>query len=305
MSFLFQKEINGWDSWGSLFCDREAFARLSEVIFEKERVGAPGSLLALTPGTNAVFRVKDYVLKIYAPMESGIGTDDYPIELKAQQSAQKNRVRVPAIIAHGAIQDRYLFQYLIMEYIDGKEAKELLPSFSKAQKIDFAQKLRLLLEKLHKPNGTVLPAIDVIGRAVNNPRLRKLPFCLAEDMKARALSTRMENGVLAHGDITKENVLICPDGSLALIDFADSVFAPPFYELAPVAFDLFQFDRDLIRAFIGNHPMEKWLGSLMDSLSIHDFGADIILEYTRGKQIEVERFHNLDAFKCHILQRTS
>ena len=305
MPFLFHKEIAGWDSWGKIFCDLEAFAPLAEAIFEKEKLSSASPLMPLTPGTNAVFRAKDYVIKIFAPAESGIETDDYRVELQAHRSAERNGVRVPSIAAHGEIQDRYLFRYMIMEYIDGREAMELLPTFSKARKIDFAQQICSLLEKLHKPNGTVLPKIDVIGRAVNNPRLLKLPPGLAADMRARALSVHMDGAVLVHGDITKENVLICPDGSIVLIDFADSVFAPPLYELMPIAFDLFGLDRDLTRAFAGDQPVEQWLDSLMDSVAIHDFGASSIVGYAKRNQIPIGSIPCLDALKRHILSRYS
>jgi len=304
MRFLFSKEITGWDSWGNVFCDLEAFSPLTDAIFEKEKLVA-GPLTALTPGTNAVFRAEEYVIKVFAPAESGIGSDDYPVELKAHWSAAKNGVRVPAIVAHGEIQDRYLFRYLIMRYIHGTKAGEAFPTFSKEQKRKFVDQMLFLLEKLHKPTGTVLPPIDVIGRAVNNSRLHNLPPRLAEDMRARASSVCIEGAVLVHGDITGENVLICPDGEAVLIDFADSLFAPPLYELAPLAFDLFKLDRDCMDVLIGDQPMDTWLESLMSSIAVHDFGANIVLDYAKRNDLPIESIQSLNALMRHILSRYS
>jgi thiamine kinase-like enzyme len=140
----------------------------------------------------------------------------------------------------------------------------------------------------------------VISRAVNNPRLENLPPGLQADMKARASSVRLDKTILAHGDLPGENVLLSPDGSIVLIDFADSVTAPPLYELAPLVFELFRCDREMILAFAGSGWQGQWLEDLLSSVAIHDFGANILLDYAKRKQIPVESVQSLDALR-HIM----
>lgn len=39
-----------------------------------------------------------------------------------------------------------------------------------------------------------------------------------------------------HGDLTCDNILLDPSGTLYIVDFADAALAPAEYELAPLMF---------------------------------------------------------------------
>ena len=67
---LFNEPIHNWNEWGAIFQSIEAFTPLAREIFRRERLAFSG-LENLTPGTNAVFRAGDYVVKIFAAKESG------------------------------------------------------------------------------------------------------------------------------------------------------------------------------------------------------------------------------------------
>lgn len=77
---LFPYKIEGKDDWAQLFQSARAFEPLAKAIFQRH--GLPFCALARTkPGTNAVFFAGEYVLKIFAPMESGFSTGrDYETE---------------------------------------------------------------------------------------------------------------------------------------------------------------------------------------------------------------------------------
>ena len=71
---LFWETLQNWADWGRVFADWAAFAPLVREIFRRN--GLPmGEVRALPPGTNAVFRVGDLVVKIYAPAETGVGQE--------------------------------------------------------------------------------------------------------------------------------------------------------------------------------------------------------------------------------------
>jgi hypothetical protein len=76
---IFTEQINSWDDWGKLFQSIPAFTPLVERIFHKENLPL-ANIENLHPGTNAVFRVGEYVIKIFAPVgedghKGGYGTN--------------------------------------------------------------------------------------------------------------------------------------------------------------------------------------------------------------------------------------
>ena len=61
MEHLFTERIECWEDWGRIFQSVPAFEKLIRHIFDKERL-PQAKITHLTPGTNAVFRVGDYVV---------------------------------------------------------------------------------------------------------------------------------------------------------------------------------------------------------------------------------------------------
>lgn len=81
LSNVFFEEIKDWESWGKVFQDIPAFEKLISKIFEKEAITYK-EISHLTAGTNAVFKVDNFVVKIFAPVESGLNTEiDYNCEI--------------------------------------------------------------------------------------------------------------------------------------------------------------------------------------------------------------------------------
>lgn len=92
---LFKPMINGNNSWAEIFQSINAFQPLIDAIFVKHELEI-GEIENLTPGTNAVFRINDKVIKIFAPIESGYSTDhDYFTEISSLQHANEVRITAP------------------------------------------------------------------------------------------------------------------------------------------------------------------------------------------------------------------
>ena len=68
------------------------------------------------------------------------------------------------------------------------------------------------------------------------------------------------------------------DGSLVVIDWADAHLAPAWYELGPLAFELFQGQGELLRLFAGA-DQEAFVERLLDCCCLHDFGADFLWNF--------------------------
>jgi len=168
------------------------------------------------------------VAKIFAPVESGLNpAHDFVVEREALRFAAEAGVPVSTPTAFGCIEDAYVFRYIRMEWVDGREAGDVLPGFGAAELEGFVQAFKGLLRKLNRqPSRRLFDPIDAVERAVHNPRLSALPDTLAGDMRARARAAKASASVFVHGDLTRENVLIRPDGGIVVIDFADSNIAP-------------------------------------------------------------------------------
>ncbi len=97
----FRKVIRNWEDWEATAGEISAFSCVVEKIFHNEGLPA-ADIRKLPPSTNAVFRVGDYVIKIYAPrqaqMEPG---EEQRIERFAMWRTGEAGVPVPEIAAWG------------------------------------------------------------------------------------------------------------------------------------------------------------------------------------------------------------
>lgn len=191
---LFNYTIKNWDDWGKVFQSIENFTPLAREIFRREKLEFT-RLENLTPGTNAVFRAGDYVVKIFAPRESGFDSHaDYLNESAVCSALTERGIPTPQLVACGSVQDKYLFYYIITEYYSGVEAGAWLEKATPGQEKIFIERLRELLQKFNRPAQGLIPPVDLLGRALENPRLERLPETLRVEMAERA--ARLDLGSL-------------------------------------------------------------------------------------------------------------
>ena len=273
MSCVFIEEINGWDSWGKVFQSIPAFEKLIIKIFEKENLPCKG-ISNLTPGSNAVFKVGDYVIKIFAPIQAGVDTEiDYKCEILGMKRAMDIGINIPPVISTSFIVDKYRFSYIIMGYIEGKDAKDILKCYSAEEKVDFVRQLKRNLNKMNGLINESYPSVDVRERVLSNPRWNILPDSAVNQIKELVKDYDMPNKVYVHGDITGENVMIDKGGMLYIIDFADGRLAPREYEFPPILFDLFDFDKLMIDEFIKDENIDEFIEKCFYGILIHEFGV--------------------------------
>jgi tRNA A-37 threonylcarbamoyl transferase component Bud32 len=288
MSNVFFEEIKDWDTWGRVFQDIPAFEKLINRIFEKENINYK-EVSHLTAGTNAVFKVDNFVVKIFAPVESGFNTEiDYNYELIGMKRATSLGINIPKVIATSYVEDKYLFRYIIMEHIEGKEAKDVLKDYSINEKVSFVHQLKENLSKMNTSVEASYPDFDVKERALSNTRWNVLPEKVVSQVKALVKGNDISNKVYVHGDITGDNVMISREGKLYIIDFADGRIAPKQYEFPPILFDLFDFDEIMMKEFIGELSIEDFVEDCFYGLLLHEFGAyfvKLICERVIGKLV--------------------
>lgn len=284
MDYNFKDTITP-NTWGKLFQSIEAFKDLIYTIFKNEHLSIPKSIKNLTPGTNAVFRVDDYVIKIFAPKESGFITNrDYKVELESLTWAKKCGVNCPTIVTTNVIRDKYIFYYIIMDYIDGYEIGNKLKDYSEKNQIEFIEEMRSITKKLNQKVKKSLFKKDIIHTVLHNKKWNKYQNRVKQQIFDHVQKLDFNNQVFVHGDLTKENILIDQNNQIFVIDFADSLVAPYYYEFPPILFDLFDFNPILIKTFLKD-VSPSTVDVIFNSLMIHEFGADFIqLFYERCHQ---------------------
>jgi serine/threonine protein kinase len=218
-----------------------------------------------------VFRACGGIIKIFAPAESG----NPPTEAEAagMRHGEARGVPGPAVLASGELRDRYVFPYIVMEEIAGREAMAVFPASTEAEKRGYAAQVRVITDRLNvKPVEKGIENV-LLENIRENGRWKPFPDVL----RAAALSVAegLDPGsfVFVHGDLTKENVLVDGSGRLRVIDFGDCQLAPAFYEWTPLVFDLFQRDEVLLDAYFGADRGEAFIETLTDAVLIHDFGG--------------------------------
>ncbi len=297
---LFTEPIASWQDWGRVFQSLEAFTPLAREIFRRE--GLPfAPLQGLTPGTNGVFRSGPYVVKIFFPKEAGMDPrPDFENEAAVCGRLTEWGVSTPPLRARGVISDKYEFHYLITEYCEGEEAGPWLLSASPGQRADFVRRLKELLAQINRPAQGLIPPIDLLGRALENPRLLDLPPALREEVRARARGLALGERVLVHGDLTGENLLVGKDGRLTLIDCADACLGPAWYELAPIVFELFGCRGELLGLFAGEDK-GAFTERVLDAVCLHDFGAHMLRDAPRREGLPP--FSSLEEARRFLLSR--
>jgi aminoglycoside phosphotransferase (APT) family kinase protein len=255
----------------------------------------------LTPGTNAVFRAGDYVIKIFAPKESGNDqTPDMKTEIYASRRANLLGISAPKVIAEGFVQDKYLFGYLITEYINGREFIHAEKDMTAQMRFEAGRKLRNISDAMNTPCEH-FNDIDIFSDSYINSRFTEFPESFRDERLSYIRNHRYSESVFVHGDLFGDNALISDGGKLYIIDFADSVLAPVCYEYALIAIDFFRFDKHLIKGFFGNIGREELTEICFNGILIHNFGCGVIKEHI-GRP---EELNCLDDLRKRIYEKTA
>jgi thiamine kinase-like enzyme len=295
---LFTEHITSPQEWENIFQSIAAFEPLLEYIFDKEKLPF-AKIESLAPGTNAVFKIGGYIVKIFAPAESGI---DYQGNLQseylaARQAAELN-IPVPKIIANGFVQDMYRFDYMITEYITGAELGEAAETMSDAEKINIGRKLRAITDKMNVP-CEIFNGSDIIKESKifyeDTSRESFWDSCPEQFKKERLAyikSHKYGENVFVHGDLCPDNILLTPQGELYIIDFADAVTAPKVYEHALAALES-DLDLMILRGYFDDYAGDEFIEMCLSGLLISNIYDEEFVEARIGSRSEWQCLEDL------------
>jgi len=325
---LFNGKIENWKDWGEVYASISAFTPLVDHILQKEKLPRAAAE-NLTPGTNAVFRTGGYVVKIYAPDESGIDqTPTMNTELFAARRAARLGISAPKLVADGYVDDKYRFAYIVTEFIEGVEFAEAAASMGDSEKIAIGRRLRRITDRMNTPCEP-FNDIDALAGGGRFRRWDKYPDSFKAERLSYIRTRAFEPPVFVHGDLCGDNILVARGGELCILDFGDALLAPVVYEHAHVALELFRLDPALLYGFFGDFNdtndninainscysyndinaknfidfidfMKNNLVDIcFDGMLIHDFGGDIVKAYV-GEPSDIV---SLDILRRKLQQR--
>lgn len=301
MDRMFTPRIADWASWSKVYQDISAWKNLIAFIYKQNALPF-SEITPLVPGTNAVFRVGETVVKLFAPKESGMDAlSDYATELGGLRHANAAGIAAPKLLANGRIDDRYRFFYLVTEYMHGAAFGEAEKSFTDGDKKQFGKSLRILTRRMNIPCPRI-NSVDVIRRAKQEKSWEAFPESFLQERREWLNGCAPGAPVFIHGDLNPDNVLIAPGRGphIYVIDFADSVHAPQEYELPAIVCALFGFEKQYLKGFFGeNFDPGKLTEPLLRGLLMHDFGAGMI-RYNLG---EIATLSSLGVLRKRIAEK--
>ena len=189
-----------------------------------------------------------------------------------------------------------------MEHIAGQEPGARLPSYSDKQKNDFAIQIRDMTSKMNI--GIQNKAIPLFTQSVPlaNAGWGDYPKSFCEDRLGWIRNMLFDDLVYVHGDLTAENMIIDDNGAACLIDFADSLVAPYYYEWMPLVYDLFACNPVMMTAYFGDYHNDAFYDQLTRSALIHEYAAGGIKDMCAAKGLGIDTLVDVAHLKAVLVE---
>ncbi|OHT17431.1 hypothetical protein TRFO_12391 [Tritrichomonas foetus] len=195
--YYFKELINGWESWENLIKSSNIFEDLVRHIFSQNGLKFTKIDQAF-PAWNAVFKVGTFLIKIFAPIESGYkySLSDFNTEIKGQKFALSAGVNTPKIISHGVFNDKYEFLYLIEEFIENCVTLEddFFFSLCEEEKRSIGKKLREIVDKMNVKNESIR-SMNFFEMFQRNENWMKFPLSFHQEQhkKVQEFQKKIDN----------------------------------------------------------------------------------------------------------------
>ncbi len=278
---LFNHTVTDLDGWADIFRSAPAFAPLVRHILALHSLPQT-AVENTTPGSHAVFRAGDYLVKVYAPDSVGWPCEsDFQTEITTMQSANRLGIAVPELVAYGRVYDRYDFRYLIQTFIKGTEFGKM--TLTEDEKVRVGGQLREICDKMNVPCEPFNDYDFLEDSLADDEEWEGFSPEFLRSREAYVRSYPHGAPVYVHGDIHIDNAIFDDDGRVWILDFADSVTAPVEYEYASLFPGLFRMERAYLDGFFGTWDAGEVAEMLTYGFCIHRFGGHIVDEWVEER----------------------
>lgn len=223
-------KIKTWNDWCTHYQNIEVFNTLIEEICQIENIEYK-KVESTYPGTNAVFKIGDFILKLFVPDNITSWDSEYFVEINRMNLLKDKKIKIPEMISYGSVQKKILCRYIIYKRVEGKHFFKIRNSLTSKQKESVVKDLKEYISVLRSLRVSS-NFIDFSSRVKNNDRLNFLKLEVKEEIAKYCRKFNKTKLVCVHGDLTGDNVLYIDDTGIYVIDFGDSQEAPFFYEFA-------------------------------------------------------------------------
>lgn len=265
---IIQRELNDLTDWKDFLGSENIIANLVYPILKQCNISVY-SVKKIDLGTNAVFDLGNYILKIYAVNKNSNSKLDCIREVILSNLFMSSHYRVPAIIKTGYINDRYTIYYNVMEkFNDLVPVCNILSDPDSLNYTAFLQELHVLINCIHSlqvdPNIVSLYSKSIMG---------ELSKCdeYVQYVNRYLINNHFKFGIV-HGDLSETNIYFNNKGELIILDFEDWMFAPIIVEYPTVCFELLKTPY-IINDFFTNIPKNNLIEMLIAGIILHHESA--------------------------------
>jgi tRNA A-37 threonylcarbamoyl transferase component Bud32 len=236
-------------------------------------------------------------------VESGCyGADYYAIEHEALNHAHNVQVASPKLLFKGIINDKYIFRYIIMEFIDGQIAERKIASFTETEKSIFSTKLRNITNKMNVDMQNAIIPIFSLETCLLNDRWNRKEFSesFCDDRISVIKEMSFDDLVFVHGDLNGRNIIVDNNDAVYIIDYAASSIAPYYCEWYAIVFLLFKCNPTMMTAYFGDYHNEEFYDLLTKSILI--YGAVAVEEVCEAMAIDISTLTDVSKLKELIIR---
>ena len=296
---IFRETLTDRQSWEKCVNSRKTFMPLLKYIYETNHMKFDNGFIKLGVSGNSVYRVGGTVVKIFHPPEIKLlDMDRCETEITARTFCRSKGILTPDIVCTGTVYDTlYSFPYLVMNYVDGTDANKAVAGYDKSKKADYALRVKEIAKIMHVPSGINMPRYDDPNR-INHELWNIMPESFRKDRKCYIENAKFPEPVFAHGDFCGRNMIIDKQGRLVLIDFAESMSAPYYYDEGD-----FDGDAVLLEAYYGDYQNDEFYDKLLMVRLLGWFGAVLTKWNAEEMGIDYRSITNVKLLRNMIRKR--
>lgn len=261
---IIQRTLNNLADWKDFIKSENIVEDLVNLILEQCDISV-NNVKKIDLGTNAVFDLGNYILKIYAVNENSNSKSDCIREIILSKLLISSHYHVPTIIKTGYIDDRYNIYYNVMEkFNDLVPVCNILANPNSLNYMEFLKKLHLLIKCINSLQVN-LNIVNLYSKSIMGELSRNNEY--VQYVNRYLTNNHFKFGIV-HGDLSETNIYYNNKGEIIILDFEDWMYAPFIVEYPTICFELLKTPY-IIHDYFANIPKSDLIEMLTAGILLH------------------------------------